>query len=137
MAYVRGRRRPNFAQDDRFDARWWGDAAGPGPPDHQWRSYMAKPGEVARVLLALSFPSHSLEPLAPTVMIWALEVREDSRLSGARIGTTIVNQLVDEHAECEIYVCATPSSERFWTRFGFSMCYREQCKRRGFILSRP
>ncbi|MGI5185442.1 hypothetical protein ACQEVZ_55275 [Dactylosporangium sp. CA-152071] len=137
MTILRGRLRPNFADDDRFNAAWWGQNAGIGPPAHQWRSYIRRGEEAARLLLSFSFRTHSLDSAERALMIWSFEVRQDLRCSGSYVGTNIINQLVDEYRDREIYIGSSPSSATFWARFGWPMCDCDECEGRGFIVHRP
>jgi hypothetical protein len=136
MTKTRGRRRPDFGSDDGFTASWWGEDADFGPPDHQWRSYVRNGEEVARMLLSMRFLSHS-DPSASALMVWNFEVREGLQCSGEHIGTTIVEQLVSEYGDREIYIGPTPESVGFWERFRWPMCDCDECDGRNFIVRRP
>jgi hypothetical protein len=137
MVTLHGKPRPDFVNDDRFTAAWWGGSATGGPPTHQWRSYIQHGEEVARILLSLRFPSHSLSPAPSALMVWSFEVREDLRCNGTHIGTTIVNQLVDEYRDREIYIGPTPESRTFWARFRWPMCNCDDCRGHDFIVHKP
>ncbi len=134
MVMLRGGLRPNFVDDDRYTAAWWGESATVGPPTHQWRSYIQQGEEVARILLSLRFTSHSPGTSTSALMIWNFEVREDMRYNGTHIGTTIVNQLADEYRDREIYIGPTSASKAFWARFRWPMCDCDQCRGRDFIV---
>lgn len=136
MTRTRGRRRPDFGSDDGFTASWWGEHADFGPPDHQWRSYSQNGEQVARLLLSLRFSSHTSPP-APAVMVWNFEVRQDLQRNGEHIGTTIVDELVAEYRDQEIYIGPTPDSIGFWKRFRWPMCDCDYCGGRDFIVRRP
>ena len=88
------------------------------------------------MLLSLRFPSHS-DPSAPAVMVWNFEVREDLQASGEHIGTAIVDQLVAEYSEREIYIGPIAGSVGFWERFRWPMCNCEECNGRNFIVRLP
>lgn len=136
MAIIRGRRRPDFGLHNGFTASWWGENAGFGPPDHQWRTYSQNGEEIARLLLSLRFTSHSL-PADPAVMIWNFEVRGDLQRNGEHIGTRIVDELVAEYGNREIYIGPTSDSIGFWEQFRWPMCDCDECNGRDFILRRP
>ncbi len=116
---------------------WWRQNANFGPPEHQWRSYVWRGEEVARMLLALRFSSHLPHTSTPAVMVWDFEVREDLRCSGDHIGTRIVEQLVDELQDQEIYIGPTSESMSFWTRFDWQMCGCNRCWGQDFIVRLP
>ena len=136
MVTLRGKSRPDFVDDDRYTAAWWGNSASVGPPAYQWRSYIRLGEEVARILLGLRFDAHSRHP-STALLVSNFEVREDMRCSGTHIGTTIVNQLDAEYRDREIYIGPTSESKTFWARFGWPMCDCDQCRGRDLIVRRP
>ncbi|MFJ2505083.1 hypothetical protein [Microbacterium sp. NPDC087592] len=137
MESLSGGRGPAFADDDGFNPTWWRRNANFGPPEHQWRSYVWRGEEVARLLLACRFSSHLPTNLTPALMIWSFEVRGDLRCSGDHIGTRIIEQFEHEFDDEEIYVGPTSESMSFWTRFGWPMCECDSCRGRDFIVRRP
>ncbi len=136
MVVMHGRRRPDYADDRRFTRTWWANG-GLGPPDHQWRSYIQRGEEVARLLLHLRYPAHSSRTNSPAVMVWSFEVREDLRCNGTHLGTAIIQQLASEYRDREIYVGPTQQSASFWARFGWPMCNCTECDGRDLIVRRP
>jgi hypothetical protein len=136
MTKTRGRRQPDFDVDEGFTVSWWGENTDFSPPDYQWRSYSRDGQEVARLLLSLRFPSHSV-PAVPAVLIWNFEVHRGLQRSGAHIGSRIVVELTAEYRTQEIYIGPTPESVGFWRRFGWPMCDCDDCGGRDFILRRP
>lgn len=87
------------------------------------------------MLLRLLYPSHSQGLSDRALMIWNFEIRADLR--GGGIGTTIIDQLLDEHSNREIYVGPTSDSVAFWERFGWPMCDCDDCDGRDFLVRRP
>lgn len=134
MTWTRGRRRPDFGFHDGFRASWWGEHSSFGPPDHEWRTYSRNGEEVARLLLSLRFTSHSV-PAVPAVMVWNFEVHRDLQRSGEHIGTRIIDELVAEYSDREIYIGPTAESIGFWERFRWPMCDCEECAGRDFIVA--
>lgn len=128
---------PDFANDDRFTHEWWLEDGHFGPPSHQWRSYRCEDEEVARVLLSLRYVSHSPVPSPLALLIWNIEVREDLRQNGARLGTTIVDLIAEEFSDREIYVGSVPEAMDFWTTFGWPMCDCDECRGRNMMVRHP
>jgi hypothetical protein len=134
---VHGGSHPAFVNDDRFDNNQWKGAANFGPPMYQGRSYLREGEEIARMLLCIQYPSHFQNSSMPARMLWNFEVREDLRGSQGRIGTTIVEQLIAERPNQEMYIGPTARSITFWRRFGWPMCSCPDCDGRDFVVRRP
>lgn len=137
MVMHHGRRRPNYDDDDRFNAEWWGEHGNFTPPDYQWRSYRRDGQEIARALLVLRFTSHTPDHAGPALLIWNFEVRRDLQRTGEHIGTELVQALAAEYPDREIYSGPTPQSMPFWKRFGWPMCDCEDCFGRNLVVRRP
>jgi hypothetical protein len=134
---LHGRLRPAYIDDERFDRAQWTGPADVGPPAYQWRSYLRGGEEIARSLLCLKYPSHSLDSSKSARMLWNLEVRDDIRGSRDHLGSAIVEQLIRERPDQEMYIGPTAESITFWQRFEWPMCSCPDCDGRGFIVRRP
>ncbi|MBT1669649.1 hypothetical protein KK092_09670 [Curtobacterium flaccumfaciens pv. flaccumfaciens] len=131
------RQRPDFAEDPRFTFpwRWWTDDL--TSSENEWRSYSRDDEEIARLLLVRNFRSHTTGRSAPAVLISNLEVPQGLRETGRYIGTSLVNELVEEFRGWEIYIGPTSSSTWFWKRFRWPMCDCEACDGQDLIVRRP
>jgi signal transduction histidine kinase len=67
-------------------------------------------------------------------MIWTFEVRQDLQRNGSHIGRSIVEKLVAEHRDREIYVGSAPGAIGFWSQLDWSMCGCGDCDNRGFLV---
>jgi hypothetical protein len=126
MTGTRGRLRPAFDVDDRFDSAQWSGSDAVQPPSWEWRSYLRGGAEVARMLLCFEYRSHRSDSLSAALLLSNFEVRND-RL-GEGIGRTIVAGLVREGSGHEMYLGPTDQSIGFWRKMGWEVC---GCRTRG------
>ncbi|PZE64029.1 hypothetical protein DEI83_12645 [Curtobacterium sp. MCBD17_021] len=126
--------RPDFAEDPRFTFGWRDMTDDLTPREHEWRSYRRDGEETARLLLVRNYPSHTGDRTVPAVLIADVEVREDLQRTGDHIGTALVDALVADYRDWEIYLGPTERSKGFWNRFGWPKCDCDDCD---LIVRRP
>lgn len=135
---VNGRWQPNYDDDIGFTPSMWLERSR-GRTDHQWRSYLLDgDDEVARMLLTPTYSSHTHRRATRAVLLDAIEVRADLQRSGTHIGRMVIEELVDDHRNWEIYAGPTASSALFWDeKLGWPRCDCNDCYGRDFVVWRP
>lgn len=135
---VNGRWQPSYYDDTGFTPSRWREYSS-GRTDHQWRSYsLDGDDDVARMMFSPTYSSHTHRRVTRAVLLDTIEVRADLQRSGAHIGRMVIEELVDDHRNREIYAGPTESSAPFWDeKLGWPRCDCNDCHGREFVVWRP